>query len=883
MPGVSSSSLMSGPVEDEAETALLSVSRTQHLQQSQSQTAQQRPESHVEIIIKSNEAGSPSPPPSPPRAATILKSTHAQSRPRPARPKSTLGLMSVETGGDGANQSGTARQGTRSTEAAAGASAGTTGERPVSTEGSAEGATTTDGPGRTSSTSLAPPSAASSVTSLAASPAPSACQPRSPALPSPPSAPITTPSPPISPPPRTKQGTSSEAPVAPTACNAPANKDRILHHQRLDLEGRLERLSQDPLYFDPAFLPSPSARHKISSDSQVATPKLHSIFEHFSTEPFRKLRPPERYPGEYGDPYTDPRVHPLHAPIQASSSSSVAATSPPPAPSASSRNRIKTASDVAAAAEVSFEPPSRPPAAPRRSSGSGPAVRKVKTPRRAHFVLDPAPEFGVPSPPAMVNARKIWVRRPGASPTLITITEDDLVDDVRDTILRKYANSLGKTFDAPDLHLRLYPRDQKDRLLQPDEHMCRTLDNFYPGGQTVDDAIVIDIPRRTPKASPHPAQHGHHGAQQPHVPHTAAAIYYTEDGRPLESGEGYFPPVGALPSPHLQLVMPPGDRHGGQPHSIAVLGSGHLPTIPSPGGLRPRGHREQTGRPRVNRTHTSSSGMNGSHGNYSHDPTGMPPGAVPVPLSSPGREHMYASSNRVGMSSPRMLEARSSSTRPKRRLKNSDYNGGGVVATVPPISVLIVEDNPINLKLLEAFVKRLKVRWQTATNGREAVKKWRTGGFHLVLMDIQLPVMNGLEATREIRRLERVNSIGVFSSVPTTPQEELALELNDKDRLENRHHFKGPVIIVALTASSLQSDRHEALAAGCNDFLTKPVNFVWLERKVTEWGCMQALIDFDGWRAWKDFALAEEEASQKAAAAKSKAKKSRSSLAAQMG
>lgn len=38
-----------------------------------------------------------------------------------------------------------------------------------------------------------------------------------------------------------------------------------------------------------------------------------------------------------------------------------------------------------------------------------------------------------------------------------------------------------------------------------------------------------------------------------------------------------------------------------------------------------------------------------------------------------------------------------------------------------------------------------------------------------------------------------------------------------------------------------------------NDFL-QPVNFVWMERKVKEWGCMQALIDFDGWRKWKDFA-----------------------------
>lgn len=150
-------------------------------------------------------------------------------------------------------------------------------------------------------------------------------------------------------------------------------------------------------------------------------------------------------------------------------------------------------------------------------------------------------------------------------------------------------------------------------------------------------------------------------------------------------------------------------------------------------------------------------------------------------------------------------------------------NGG-----VPPINVLIVEDNPINLKLLEAFVKRLKVRWSTAMNGRDAVKKWRTGGFHLVLMDIQLPVMNGLEATREIRRLERVNSIGVFSSSPegeiTTENPD---EIDDKDRLENADLFKSPVIIVALTASSLQSDRHEALAAGCNDFLTKVCLFLF--------------------------------------------------------
>lgn len=148
---------------------------------------------------------------------------------------------------------------------------------------------------------------------------------------------------------------------------------------------------------------------------------------------------------------------------------------------------------------------------------------------------------------------------------------------------------------------------------------------------------------------------------------------------------------------------------------------------------------------------------------------------------------------------------------------------------VPPINVLIVEDNIINLKLLEAFMKRLKVRWHTAMNGRDAVTKWRAGGFHLVLMDIQLPVMNGLDATKEIRRLERLNNIGVFSnsasSAPTfspcIENGENAATAEGEDSLMNTGMFKSPVIIVALTASSLQSDRHEALAAGCNDFLTK--------------------------------------------------------------
>ncbi|CAK9436744.1 uncharacterized protein LODBEIA_P12660 [Lodderomyces beijingensis] len=166
---------------------------------------------------------------------------------------------------------------------------------------------------------------------------------------------------------------------------------------------------------------------------------------------------------------------------------------------------------------------------------------------------------------------------------------------------------------------------------------------------------------------------------------------------------------------------------------------------------------------------------------------------------------------------------------------------------LPSISVLVVEDNAINQAILGAFLRKRKIHYQIAKNGQDAIDKWKKGGFHLVLMDIQLPVKSGIEATKEIRHLEKLNKIGVFDEKDMNKVSSIAL--TEADTLDS-NVFRSPVIIVALTASSNSSvDRKNALTAGCNDYLTKPVNLVWLQNKITEWGCMQALIDFEGWKS----------------------------------
>jgi osomolarity two-component system response regulator SSK1 len=118
---------------------------------------------------------------------------------------------------------------------------------------------------------------------------------------------------------------------------------------------------------------------------------------------------------------------------------------------------------------------------------------------------------------------------------------------------------------------------------------------------------------------------------------------------------------------------------------------------------------------------------------------------------------------------------------------------------------------------------------------------WAIMLMHDLQMDIQMPIMDGIQATKEIRRMEKMYG----SLAPGTPISDAGhatpSEAASTDSKNPITPYRSSVIIVALTASSLQSDRVAALAAGCNDFLTKPVSLEWLNNKIIEWGSIKAL------------------------------------------
>ncbi len=128
-----------------------------------------------------------------------------------------------------------------------------------------------------------------------------------------------------------------------------------------------------------------------------------------------------------------------------------------------------------------------------------------------------------------------------------------------------------------------------------------------------------------------------------------------------------------------------------------------------------------------------------------------------------------------------------------------------LVADRHPLRVLLVEDNPVNQKVARGFLLKIGHHVQVAANGREALEALDAGHFDLLFMDMQMPVMGGLDAIAAIRGRE--------------------------------HAGGGHVPIIALTAHAIEGDREQFLAAGADGYVSKPIALARLRLEIERVMC----------------------------------------------
>jgi two-component system, sensor histidine kinase and response regulator len=125
-----------------------------------------------------------------------------------------------------------------------------------------------------------------------------------------------------------------------------------------------------------------------------------------------------------------------------------------------------------------------------------------------------------------------------------------------------------------------------------------------------------------------------------------------------------------------------------------------------------------------------------------------------------------------------------------------------LLSTIYPFKILVVEDNFINQKLIQKLFEVLGYKTDLAEDGIEALKILETKRYHLVFMDIQMPLMDGYEASRKI--IERLGP--------------------------------GAPVIIALTANMVPGEKDKCKIAGMSDYLSKPLKLQQLSDLICHWG-----------------------------------------------
>jgi len=153
-------------------------------------------------------------------------------------------------------------------------------------------------------------------------------------------------------------------------------------------------------------------------------------------------------------------------------------------------------------------------------------------------------------------------------------------------------------------------------------------------------------------------------------------------------------------------------------------------------------------------------------------------------------------------------------------IRISPAAGGASAARTRPVRLLVVEDNPVNQKVLMRQLDRLGYRADAVSNGLEALAVVHSVPYDGILLDCQMPEMDGYEAARRIRELESRQALP-GSGRPAG--------------VEGRGNPSRHLVIIAITAHALAGDREKCLQAGMDDYIAKPVRIEELREKLEHW------------------------------------------------